>query len=76
MTISPKAALALAVAGLTEDQAKHVYNALAQWADNTRNGLDDTYDDLASEGAQELAQVETVDGLVEAYETELVKLAT
>ncbi len=75
-TISPKAALARAIANLTEEQAKHAYSALAQWADNTRNGLEETYDDPASEEAQELAQVVTVDGLVEAYETELVKLTS
>jgi hypothetical protein len=70
--MSPKSALARAIANLTEEQAMQAYNALAQWADNERIGLEETYD---APTAEKLAQVETVEGLVEAYETELVQLA-
>lgn len=71
----PREALARAILAGTDEQAADAYNALAQWADNTRNGLEETYDDPESEGAKELAQVASVDALVDAYEVALDKLA-
>ena len=49
--MSPREALARAILAGTDEQAADAYHAVGQWADNTRNGLQETYDDPESEGA-------------------------
>ncbi len=66
-----KAALVQAIAALPEAGTMAVYNALAQWADNERNGLDET--DQAD--ADALAQLSAVDRVVDAAETAIARLA-
>lgn len=58
--------------GLTEAEALHVYNALAQWSDNERNGLEETDEpDPKHEAA-----VTAVEAVVARLEAELVKAAS
>lgn len=57
------------LASMSEAEAMAVYNALAQWADNERNGLEET-----DEPDPKLsAQVGLVEGVVERLEAEIVK---
>ena len=69
-----KLIIARALAALTDEQALHVYNALAQWADNERNGLDEasvfTESDKAEHAKHEL-EVATVESVVASIELEL-----
>jgi glucose-6-phosphate isomerase len=59
--------------GLSEVQAKAVYDALAQWADNEANFLMDADErDVKPADAERLSNVQAV---VEALELELVALA-
>lgn len=64
------------LAALSETEAEAVYNALAQWADNERNGLEEaapeTDQEKRTHGGQELA-VGLVEGVVARLETELVR---
>jgi hypothetical protein len=54
---------------LTKPEALAVYNALAQWADNERNGLEETDEP----DAQQAATVGLVEGVVGRLEAELVR---
>jgi hypothetical protein len=57
------------LASMSEAEAQAVYNALAQWADNERNGLEET-----DEPDPKLsAQVALVEGVVERFEAEIVR---
>lgn len=62
--------LARVLACLSEAEARGVYEALAQWADNTRCGLDEDADRLPEE-----TYLEVVEGVVEKLEAEFVRLA-
>jgi len=65
-------ALSRILGSLKGAEASAVYNALAQWADNERNGLDETDEpDPKHEAA-----VSLVEGVVARLEGEIVKLAS
>jgi hypothetical protein len=65
-----KISLAKVLAGLNEEQARAVYEALAQWADN-ENSRDDV-DDAETEAPN----LKAVNDVVAKLETEFVKIAT
>jgi len=56
---------------LTGEEALHVYNALAQWADNERNGLEE----MDEPDPKHVAAVQAVEAVVERLESEIVKAA-
>lgn len=61
--------LARILGGVSGTEALAVYNALAQWADNERNGLEETDEP----DAKHAATVALVEGVVARLEAELVK---
>lgn len=74
--MSKAASMASVFACLTEEQARAVYDALAQWADNERNGLDEADPGTAQEQREHArlsAQVALVEGVVADLEAELVR---
>lgn len=66
-----KAAITRAIAGMTQEQAMGVYNALAQWAENTSVGLEETWDPGDPMFSKEAAAVEPATLVVEACEAEM-----
>jgi hypothetical protein len=64
MTTQMKQRLARVLAGINGDEASAIYNALAQWADNERNGLEET-DEPDAKHALAVALVERVVGRLE-----------
>lgn len=69
-----KGALARAIASMTQQQAMDAYHALAQWAENTDVGIQETVDpgqESEPEFARAFAQLAAVSLVVEACEAEL-----
>lgn len=63
--------LAAILGSLSEREAFHVYNALAQWADNERNGLEET--EPSAETAKHNAAVACVESIVRLLEAEIAR---
>lgn len=64
------------LATLSDAEAQAVYNALAQWADNERNGLEEAptfTDQEKAELAKHDVQVSLVEGVVERLEARMVE---
>lgn len=58
------------LAGVTAAEAEHVYNALAQWADNERNGIEEM--DENERNPAHLRAVEAVEAVVARMELEMI----
>lgn len=76
--MSVKVSLVRVLSELTEEEARAVYDAISQWADNERNGLEE---DCPHTEPERLAhdvrkwEVSLVEGVVEKLDAEFVKLA-
>lgn len=68
-----KVRFAAVLTNVSEDEAQAVYKALAQWADNTRNAVEET--DAEDLTASEIKTLELVESVVERFELVYAHLA-
>lgn len=62
------------LAALSPEEAKAVYNALAQWADNERNHLDESEGSWSGgPSAEEVKAVALVEGVVQKLEAVILR---
>lgn len=70
-TMDIKAAILRAIGDMTQEQAMGVYNALAQWAENTSVGLEESSEQDDPMFAVEAAAIEPANAVVAACEAEM-----
>lgn len=76
--MSSRISLVRVLSELSEEEARAIYEALSQWSDNERNGLEEDCPHTESERLQHDVrewEVSLVEGVVGKLDTEFVKLA-